>query len=212
MEIDFLKELLSIAFQNPLPGMDAHLHMSPLPVDMRRFSPKIPDNHRKSAVLLLFFPEDGKGFFPLIKRPVYPGVHSGQVALPGGKVEPNDPDVYFTALREAEEEIGIEAGKVEVLGRLSDLYIPTSNFLVSPVVGFLAETPYLVPEQKEVARIIRTEVSSIFQPQIRKRTQLDLGGGLQLETPYFEIDGEIVWGATAMILSELIHLLEGKKA
>lgn len=212
MEIDFLKELLSKAFQNPLPGMDAHLHMSPLPVDMRRFSPKIPDNHRKSAVLLLFFPEDGKGFFPLIKRPVYPGVHSGQVALPGGKVEPNDPDVYFTALREAEEEIGIEAGKVEVLGRLSDLYIPTSNFLVSPVVGFLAETPYLVPEQKEVARIIRTEVSSIFQPQIRKRTQLDLGRGLQLETPYFEIDGEIVWGATAMILSELIHLLEGKKA
>lgn len=212
MEIDFLKELLSKAFQDPLPGMDAHLHMSPLPVDMRRFSPKIPDNHRKSAVLLLFFPEDGKGFFPLIKRPVYPGVHSGQVALPGGKVEPNDPDVYFTALREAEEEIGIEAGKVEVLGRLSDLYIPTSNFLVSPVVGILAETPYLVPEQKEVARIIRTEVSSIFQPQIRKRTQLDLGGGLRLETPYFEIDGEIVWGATAMILSELIHLLEGKKA
>lgn len=212
MKIDQLKSLLFQALQNPLPGKEAHLHMSPLPVDMRRFSPKIPDNHRKSAVLLLFFPEDGKGFFPLIKRPVYPGVHSGQVALPGGKVEPTDPDVIFTALREAEEEIGIDGGKVEVLGRLSDLYIPTSNFLVSPVIGFLSDTPHLIPEQKEVARIIRTEVQSIFQPQIQKRTHLEVGGGMLLDTPYFDIDGEVVWGATAMILSELLFLLKGKKA
>ncbi|MCU0400497.1 MAG: CoA pyrophosphatase [Algoriphagus sp.] len=186
--------------------------MSPQPIDLRRFSEKIPDNHRKSAVLLLFFPQEGKGFFPLIKRPVYTGAHSGQVALPGGKVEPTDPDVIFTALREAEEEIGIDAGKVEVLGRLSDLYIPTSNFLVSPVIGFLSDTPRLIPEQKEVARIIRTEVQSIFQPQIKKRTHLVVGGGMRLDTPYFAIDGEVVWGATAMILSELLHLLEGKKA
>lgn len=212
MQIDELKSLLFQALQNPLPGKEAHLLMSPQPVDMRRFSEKIPDNHRKSAVLLLFFPEGGKGFFPLIKRPVYTGVHSGQVALPGGKVEPTDPDVIFTALREAEEEIGIDAGKVEVLGRLSDLYIPTSNFLVSPVIGFLSDTPHLIPEQKEVARIIRTEVQSIFQPQIKKRTHLEVGGGMRLDTPYFAIDGEVVWGATAMILSELLHLLEGKKA
>lgn len=212
MQIDELKSLLFQALQNPLPGKEAHFRMSPLPVDMRRFSEKIPDNHRKSAVLLLFFPEHGNGFFPLIKRPVYPGVHSGQVALPGGKVEPTDPDVIFTALREAEEEIGIDAGKVEVLGRLSDLYIPTSNFLVSPVIGFLSDTPHLIPEQKEVARIIRTEVQSIFQPQIQKRTQLEVVGGMRLDTPYFDIDGEVVWGATAMILSELLYLLEGKKA
>ena len=184
--------------------------MSPQPVDMRRFSEKIPANHRKSGVLLLFYPESGKGFFPLIKRPVYPGVHSGQVALPGGKLEPTDPDVIFTALREAEEEIGIDAGKVEVLGRLSDLYIPTSNFLVSPVIGFLSETPSFIPEQKEVARVIKTELRTIFQPQIKQRTFLELGGGMRLDTPYFAIDGEIVWGATAMILSELLHLLQGE--
>lgn len=210
MQIDLLKELLIGALQNPLPGKEAHLHMSPQPVDIRRFSEKIPDNHRKSGVLLLFYPEAGNGFFPLIKRPVYSGVHSGQVALPGGKVEPSDPDVIFTALREAEEEIGIDAEKVEVLGRLSDLYIPTSNFLVSPVIGFLSNTPSFIPEQKEVSRIIRTEVHAIFQPEIKKRTHLELGKGIRLDTPYFEIDGEIVWGATAMILSELLHLLEVK--
>ena len=210
MQIDLLREQLFHALQHPLPGKEAHLHMSPQPVDMRRFSGKIPANHRKSGVLLLFYPESGKGFFPLIKRPVYPGVHSGQVALPGGKLEPTDPDVIFTALREAEEEIGIDAGKVEVLGRLSDLYIPTSNFLVSPVIGFLSETPSFIPEQKEVARVIKTELRTIFQPQIKQRTFLELGGGMRLDTPYFAIDGEIVWGATAMILSELLHLLQGE--
>ncbi|MBC6365317.1 coenzyme A pyrophosphatase [Algoriphagus sp. AK58] len=211
MEIEKLKELLHQALQQSLPGKEAHLKMSPQPVDMRRFSPKTPENHRKSGVLLLFYPQMGKSFFPLIKRPVYPGVHSGQVALPGGKFEPGDPDVIFTALREAEEEIGIDAGKVEVLGRLSDLYIPTSNFLVSPVVGFIEESPRFVPEEKEVSRIITTGVQTIFQQEIIKRTHLELGGGVRLETPYFDIDGEIVWGATAMILSELRDLLEEKK-
>lgn len=211
MEIEKLKELLHQALQQSLPGKEAHLKMSPQPVDMRRFSPKTPENHRKSGVLLLFYPQMGKSFFPLIKRPVYPGVHSGQVALPGGKFEPGDPDVIFTALREAEEEIGIDAGKVEVLGRLSDLYIPTSNFLVSPVVGFIEESPRFVPEEKEVSRIITTGVQTIFQQEIIKRTHLELGEGVRLETPYFDIDGEIVWGATAMILSELRDLLEEKK-
>jgi 8-oxo-dGTP pyrophosphatase MutT (NUDIX family) len=130
------------------------------------------------------------------------------VSFPGGKVEPNDPDLVFTALREAEEEIGIDAGKVEVLGRLTDLYIPTSNFLVSPVLGFLDEKPRFVPEVREVERIIPTAISTVGQPQVRQRTMIPIGEGIQLETPYFALDGEVVWGATAMILSELLQLLE----
>jgi 8-oxo-dGTP pyrophosphatase MutT (NUDIX family) len=125
-------------------------------------------------------------------------------------MEPTDPDILFTALREAEEEIGIDAGKVEVLGRLSDLYIPTSNFLVTPVVGFIQEKPNFVPEQREVARIITTEVISLFNPEVRKQTQLALGGGMYLDTPYFAVEEEVVWGATAMILSELIQILGEK--
>jgi 8-oxo-dGTP pyrophosphatase MutT (NUDIX family) len=125
-------------------------------------------------------------------------------------MEPTDPDILFTALREAEEEIGIDAGKVEVLGRLSDLYIPASNFLVTPVVGLIDQKPSFVPEQREVARIIATEVISLFHPEIRKQTQLAVGGGMYLNTPYFAVEQEVVWGATAMILSELVQVLEQK--
>jgi 8-oxo-dGTP pyrophosphatase MutT (NUDIX family) len=125
-------------------------------------------------------------------------------------MEPSDPDILFTALREAEEEIGIDAGKVEVLGRLSDLFIPTSNFLVTPVVGLMQEKPSFVPEQREVARIITTEVISLFHPEVRKQTQLAVGGGMYLNTPYFAVEQEVVWGATAMILSELVQVLEQK--
>ena len=208
MNLDQLRILLQQTLAKDLPGREAQLKMSPLPVDWRRFSLDAPATAKKSAVLLLFYPEASGVYFPLIKRPSYPGAHSGQVSFPGGKVEPSDPDLVYTALREAEEEIGIDAGKVEVLGRLTDLYIPTSNFLVSPVLGFLEETPRFVPEAREVERIIPTAMSMIGHPQIRQRTTLPIGEGRHLETPYFALDGEVVWGATAMILSELLQLLE----
>lgn len=208
MSIERIKELLQQAFIKELPGKDAHVKMAPQPLDLRRFTTTFSEPPKKSGVLLLFYPDQGAVYFPLIKRPQYPGVHSGQVGFPGGKMEPSDPDILFTALREAEEEIGINASKVEVLGRLTDLYIPASNFLVSPVVGFVAEKPSFVPEQREVARIIVTEVTSLFHPEVRKQTRLAVGGGMYLDTPYFAVEEEVVWGATAMILSELIQVLD----
>ena len=210
MTIERIKELLQQAFTKELPGKDAHVKMAPQPLDLRRFTTSFSEPPKKSGVLLLFYQDHGSVYFPLIKRPHYPGVHSGQVGFPGGKMEPSDPDILFTALREAEEEIGINASKVEVLGQLSDLYIPTSNFLVSPVVGFVPEKPSFIPEQREVARIIATEVISLFHPEVRKQTQLAVGGGMYLYTPYFAVEEEIVWGATAMILSELIEVLDQK--
>lgn len=208
MDLAKLRAQLQQALAQDLPGREAQLMMSPLPVDWRRFSLDAPATAKKSAVLLLFYPEASGVYFPLIKRPSYPGAHSGQVSFPGGKVEPDDPDLVYTALREAEEEIGIDPGKVEVLGRLTDLYIPKSNFLVSPVLGFLAEKPRFVPEKREVERIIPTALSIVGQAQIRQRTYVSIGAGRQVETPYFALDGEVVWGATAMILSELLQLLE----
>lgn len=208
MTIERIKELLQQAFIKELPGKDAHVRMAPQPLDLRRFTTTFSEPPKKSGVLLLFYPDQGAVYFPLIKRPQYPGVHSGQVGFPGGKMEPSDPDILFTALREAEEEIGINASKVEVLGRLTDLYIPASNFLVSPVVGFVPEKPSFVPEQREVARIIVTEVISLFHPEVRKQTRLAVGGGMYLDTPYFAVEEEVVWGATAMILSELIQVLD----
>ncbi len=207
MDFESLILRLERALKAPLPGKLAQMNMSPLPVDMRRFEPILPENHRKSGVLILFYPDSMGAFFPLIKRPEYPGFHSGQVAFPGGKMEITDENIVQTALREAEEEVGVDRSKVHVLGSLSDLYIPTSNFLVSPVIGFLESRPEFIPEEKEVSRIIQTELPLLFNPEIRKRKILTLGQNINLDTPFYEIDGEMVWGATAMILSELIHLL-----
>lgn len=212
MDFDRLISFLENKLKEPLPGKEAHLQMSPQPVDMRRFEPKLPEHHRKSGVLLLFYPDSKQTFFPLIKRPDYPGVHGGQISLPGGKMEPEDFDIVQTALREAEEEIGVSKDQVSVLGRMTDLYIPTSNFLVSPVVGYMTSIPTMTPEEKEVQRIISAQVSQVLDLGIRKRKNLDIRPSLRLDTPYFEIDGEMVWGATAMILSELVWLLSTQKS
>ncbi len=210
MPVEQLRAQLHLAFKGALPGKEAQLLMAPLPLDPRRIAAKVPEDHRKSGVLLLFYPDASTIYFPLIKRPQYPGAHSGQVALPGGKVEEGDPDVVFTALREAEEEIGIDAGKVEVVGSLTELYIPISNFLVTPIVGFLDHKPTFIPEQREVDKILPFALHQLIQPEIVKHTSISLGGGKYLETPYFDIAGEVVWGATAMILSELIHVVKQK--
>ncbi|MFC3415035.1 NUDIX hydrolase [Algoriphagus hitonicola] len=197
--------------EKPLPGKEAHLKMSPLPVDAKRFDPKIPLSHRRSAVLIMLYPQGKDAFFPLIKRPVYRGAHSGQIALPGGKMEATDSDIVFTALREAEEEVAINPNKVTVLGKLSNLYIPTSNFLVTPILGFSEEIPDFIPEVREVQRILPTALKSLFEEPVRQRTQLRISPSLELDTPFFEIDQEMVWGATAMILSEFLELLQGKE-
>lgn len=202
--VNFLQRRLA----EDLPGQSAHLKMAPQPVDMRRFQPKIPSNHRKGAVLVLLYPHEEGVMFPLIKRPVYQGVHSGQIALPGGKMDKTDADLFQTALREAEEEVAVESGKVKLLGKLSDLYIPTSNFLVTPILGSIAEVPKFIPEEREVDAILPTGLNLLLEPDRRKRTILNLGNKFHLDTPYFDLHGEIVWGATAMILSELSHLLE----
>lgn len=212
MDFRSVLDLLEKGMKHPLPGKEAQLSMSPNPVDLRRFDPKLPDNHRKGSVLILVYPNSDKAFFPLIKRPVYQGVHSGQIAFPGGKMEDEDEDEVETALREAWEEVGVRPEQVKLIGRMSDLFIPTSNFLVSPVLAYSEELPDFVPEEREVDRIIQTAVSSLYEPEIRKQKVLEFSNNFRLDTPYFEVDQEMVWGATAMILSEFLQILEnGKK-
>ena len=212
MDFGSVLKLLESGMKHPLPGKEAQLSMSPNPVDMRRFDSKLPDNHRKGSVLVLLYPNENKAFFPLIKRPVYAGVHSGQIAFPGGKMEEEDEDEIETALREAWEEVGVLPQQVKLIGRMSDLFIPTSNFLVSPILGYSEVMPDFVPEEREVARIIQTAVSTLYEPAIRKQKVLEFSNNFRLDTPYFEVDKEMVWGATAMILSELLQILENGKA
>ncbi|PZX50909.1 NUDIX hydrolase [Algoriphagus chordae] len=212
--MDFVSvlNLLEKGMKYPLPGKEAQLSMSPNPVDKRRFDPKLPADHRKGSVLILLYPFENKAFFPLIKRPVYSGVHSGQIAFPGGKKEAEDANEEETALREAWEEVGVLPEQVNLIGRMSDLFIPTSNFLVSPILGYSDVIPDFVPEEKEVARIIQAAVSTLYEPAFRKQKVLEFSNNFRLDTPYFEVEKEMVWGATAMILSELLQILENGKA
>lgn len=206
MELIKVVKKLERLLKEPLPGRLGHLTMLPQPIDEKRFS--VREDHRKGAVLMLFYPDSHNSFVPFIKRPEYPGVHSGQIAFPGGKWEPSDRDLSVTALRESEEEIGVYSEKVTLLGKLSDVYIPPSNFLVSPYIGFISEKPDFKPEPKEVERIISCPFPVLLDKEIRKLTQVKGSSGPRFETPYFDIENEVVWGATAMMLGEFTYLWE----
>lgn len=163
-------------------------------------------NIRKSAVLIAFFKEANEWFFPLIKRASYQGVHSGEMALPGGKFEPSDKTIATTALREAREEIGICAKDVILLGHLTELYIPVSNTNVTPMVGYLKNKPELTANKKEVESIFLIKISDLLNDKNRQ-TEIWNFAGEKKNIPFYTLENHKVWGATAMILSELKELL-----
>lgn len=164
------------------------------------------DGHKKSAVLLLICKNENGLFIPLTERHVYKGAHSGQISLPGGKYEEIDESMEAAALRECNEEIGISSD-IEILGALTPIYIPVSKFLVHPIVGFLnRETNYTI-NSNEVKQLIELPLKELLKPELVKETVVEPMAGLKLKTPYFDVQGKIVWGATAMILNEFKHLL-----
>lgn len=166
-------------------------------------------NPRLSAVMALFYPKDEQLHVVLMKRPEYDGAHSGQVSFPGGKMEEFDADLEATALREAEEETGLDRNKIKVLGKLTDLYIPPSGFLVSPYVGALDETPVFSPDEREVAALIEMPVSMLLDDTIVQQKKIHIKShNVYIDTPYFDVFGHVVWGATCMMLSELKEVLK----
>ncbi len=205
-DFSIFKTRLSEVMEN-LPGQEAHEIMMP---SIRRLMPmdlsKIP-NAKLSSVLLLLYPHNGEIMFPLTKRHDYNGAHGGQISLPGGKLEGDESRIQ-TALREAEEEVGIDQSQVEVLGSLTEMYIPPSNFKVLPVLGILHERPSMVREEFEVEKIMEVPVSEILDMSGHKVMDMPVRGMTLKNVPYFEIQGYVVWGATAMILSELAVLLK----
>ena len=197
---------LKIRLQQPLPGITAHDVMA----SETRLKLKMPspnEKTRESAVLILFYPSDNQVFIPLILRPQYDGVHGGQMAFPGGRAEKEDENLERTALREAQEEIGVRVSDITVLGKLTKLFIPPSNFYVQPVVGFMNRKPDFYPDPREVDKVIEITLENLKNPEIIGRKILNVRG-LEVDTPFYEILNTTVWGATAMMISELLMVID----
>lgn len=203
------KEKLKVELTGELPGKLAHSMMMPILRDDNLRMPSGLPPPLQSAVLILFYPDEhGHINFPLIQRPSYNGAHSAQVSFPGGKAELEDEDLIRTALREAKEEVGIIPANVEVIGKMTDLFIWVSNYMVTPVVAFTDEKPKFIKEDKEVDAIIETDLYDIINPEKRKEGTILVRDKYKIQTPYFDIDNRVVWGATAMMLNELSMIVD----
>lgn len=204
-EKNFINKLTA-ALQRPLPGFDCQIKMAP---DSRKnlLPGSIPSNAKLSSVLILLYPIQNKLHTVFIKRQTYDGVHSGQISFPGGRIESTDEDYIHAALREANEEVNIEPPHVKILGTLTQLYIPPSNFLVYPVVGYSATLPDFSPQLSEVAGIIQADLKFLFNPGLQKSKIIQVRDK-EIDAPYFDVNNHVVWGATAMILNELKAVIE----
>ncbi len=190
----------------PLPGKIAQMRMAPRLQSSSGESYDTPrDDARRGGVLALFYPQAERLYIPLILRPTYTGVHSGQVGFPGGGYEALDADLTATALREAYEEVGVHPDEVTVLGHLTPLYVYASNYLVQPTVAWVDYRPDFRPDPYEVAQIIEAPLQDLLNPANRQVENWDLRGRSG-EVAFFAIAGQTIWGATAMMLSELLSL------
>jgi 8-oxo-dGTP pyrophosphatase MutT (NUDIX family) len=191
-----------------LPNVEAHLRLAPeVRIDDIKTG-RLPSHAVESAVLILLYPLKNRLHTVVILRNEYDGAHSGQISLPGGKKEESDVDFKTTALREAQEEIGIIPEKLEIVGQLSPFYVRPSNFIVYPFIAFQPEQPIFSADTTEVQRIIEIDLQNeTTYEKIEKRT-LTFKNNFQVVAPGFVVGNEFMWGATAMIFSELIHVLK----
>jgi 8-oxo-dGTP pyrophosphatase MutT (NUDIX family) len=200
---------------NNLPGELAHREMAPFRKPTQDAILAHP-NYRTSAVLLTLYEVKTELHFILIERQKYNGSHSGQISLPGGKYEKEDKSIKHTALRETEEEIGIHRREVSIIGQLSDVFIPVSEFLIHPFIGAVHQVPNLTLNTREVKEVVISNVSELLDEKNRVTTRIKLDNGMILnKVPAFNLQGKIVWGATALMLNEfklLIQKIKQKKS
>jgi 8-oxo-dGTP pyrophosphatase MutT (NUDIX family) len=163
---------------------------------------------RQSAVLILLYPRENQWHVVFILRPTYSGVHSGQIGFPGGKAEPEDENLEQTALREAEEEIAADRNTIEVVGSLSPLYVPPSNYLIHPYVGLQSLHKPFMPEEKEVAEIVEVPLHFLLNNEVLKDASIVVREGSYRQVKGYQLEKHLVWGATGMILHEFILLLK----
>ena len=205
--MDWLYRLEQV-LQTDLPGEVAHKDMIPYrPLTSQMLADAT--TYRDSSVAILLYVEEQCLKSVLIERPSYDGAHSGQMAFPGGKVDVTDENLVATALREMHEEIGFYDSDIRLLGQLTKVFIPVSNFLVYPHVFFTTKTPVFKADHREVKEIVPFRIDDILDQQRLIRTTVETGTGMRMKNvPAFEIEKKNVWGATCLIMNEFRICLE----
>jgi 8-oxo-dGTP pyrophosphatase MutT (NUDIX family) len=205
---EFEKRIVKIA-KMELPGEAIQLKMAPIErlIELKSKARAL-NTAKRAGVLVLFYPNlEGIAHLVLILRKTYKGVHSAQVSFPGGKQEDGDISLEKTALREAEEEVGVNNYDVSVLKELTEIYIPPSNFFVQPYLGITNFTPNFIPQVDEVEAIIEVPIDHFMDDRVLVTKTLTTSYATDINVPAFLLNDHVVWGATAMILSEVRELL-----
>ncbi len=207
--IDFHPECIRQKLDLGLPGVSAQQKMAP---SVRFSGERLPDPglSRQSSVLILLFPYNNSWGIVLIER-TQVGIHAGQMSLPGGKQDSDDKTELDTALREADEEVGVNRDTIKNLGSLSKLYVPNSNFWISPFIAWVDYAPSWQANPKEVKSIVAVALPELFDDK-HKKTKIFFSHGKQIEAPYYDVNGHMVWGATAMIISEFEVLVKSSES
>ena len=193
-----------------MPGEASHYKMAPIERLKELTKQSLKKNKAKRAsVMVLFYPNKaGETHLALILRKTYKGVHSAQVGFPGGRQEVSDLSSRHTALRETQEEIGVLQEDIRVLKKLTQIYIPPSNFFVEPFIGICEKTPQFILQQTEVEALIEVKISDLLDDGIYCTRRLSTSYATDIEVPAYILNTHVVWGATAMMLSEVRELLK----
>jgi len=206
---DFEKRIVKVT-KMELPGETVQFKMAPIErlAELKRIARK-KNTARKAGVLVLFYPSENlETHLILILRKTYKGVHSAQVGFPGGKLEAEDKTIQDAALRETEEEVGISRNTISILKKLTEIFIPPSNFFVQPFMGITTETPKFIPQEEEVEALIEVPLAQFMDDANITAQTLSTSYATNIEVPAFNLNGHMVWGATAMMLNEVREMLK----
>jgi len=204
---DFISNISPIQ-KAALGGLQAHLKMAPSERTQLSEEKIKASNPKQAAVLALFYPDNQEQTrFLLTLRASYKGVHSAQISFPGGKKDKDDNNSEHTALRETYEEVGVKKNKVEIIKQLTPVYIPPSNFMVAPFMGFLKEVPVFT-KNDEVETLIEVKLSELLNEKNTIVKNMSASYMDNIDIPCFKLNNYIIWGATAMILSDIKYIIK----
>jgi 8-oxo-dGTP pyrophosphatase MutT (NUDIX family) len=201
---------LETQLRQPLPGSLAQRKMRPYLPSMPNLDIPSSPFAKESAVMALLYPKENQPSILLIERNVYTGAHSGQISLPGGKLEKNE-TYQEAAIRETMEEVGVKNSEFQIIGELSKIYVAASNFNIQPFVAISDSPLQIYPDSREVAQVLEIPLEFFFDMKLRKEKLIKSAMGMELMAPYFDVNNKTLWGATAMILSELVEIIQLSK-